>query len=156
MRAALFPACAAILAGAASADPVTSADPVGRMQAIVTDFCGKSDYADDWLHRSDLNGDGIDDIVIEYKLACYDLPAPFCGASGCMTELWYGLPGERWQLVLRTNMLGIGPVAYKDVPAVRIATVGLACGKTHGQICESVNTFSGGEFLTLWSNAEGE
>ena len=152
----LLPVLLALLPAPAAAGPVVSADPVARMAGIVGEYCANPRYEDGWLQKSDLNGDGLADMVIRYKLGCYDLPAPFCGPSGCMTELWYGLPGGRWQLVMRVNMLGIEPVRFKEVPAVRIATIGLACGRTHGEICESIHTFSGGDFLTLWTSYDAK
>jgi len=149
-------AAALLTAAAAGAEPVVSEDPVARAQAHVAGFCGAAEYADGWAQPRDLNGDGTGDLLIRYLAACYGHPAPFCGSAGCMTELWYGLGGGRMQLMLRSYMLAVEPTLWKGVPAVRISTAGLACGKGGGELCVSVNTFSGGDFLTLWANYDRE
>lgn len=136
----------------APAGPLLSDDPVARAEADVAGFCGQATYEDVWTRRRDLNGDGLEDLLIRYHVACYDKPAPFCGSAGCLTELWYGRPSGDWQLALRTYALAIEETTYRGVPALRVAMAGLACGKTGGAICLSINTFSEGEFLTLWAN----
>jgi len=141
--------------GAASA-PLVSADPVGRARDYIATFCSDPVFEEGWTEQDDLNGDRAADVLITYRLSCYDLPAPFCGPSGCLTEVWYARGAGEWQLVVSTYMLAVERVEFKGVPALRIATTGLACGKTGGAICESIHTFSAGDWLTLWSNADGE
>lgn len=143
---------ALMLPAISNAQSVRSADPVADVRAYVAGFCGEATYKPGWDAKGDFNKDGIPDLILRYWIACYEKEQPFCGSKGCMTQIWFGQPDGTFARALAHYVLAVEPTTYKGVSALKIYTDGLACGKSAGQVCEAINTWSGGEFLTVWAN----
>lgn len=143
----------ALPALASAQAPVISNDPVADVQSWVFGFCGEATYEDGWAEVGDFNGDGQDDLIIRYWIACYEKERPFCGSKGCMTEAWFGIDDGNWQRAMAHYALAVEPVTFKGVQALKIYTDGLACGMTGGRVCESIHTWTDGDFLTVWTNS---
>jgi hypothetical protein len=53
----------------------------------------------------DVNGDGVDDYVLDYgKFVCGDIRSYFCGSGGCLTQVFVSIPNGKYVKVLDENV----------------------------------------------------
>jgi hypothetical protein len=114
----------AILAGPAWADPVwtsdmprTSADPAADAVADNEGACSGAPSVDPGFARmADVDGDGVNDLLLDYgRLRC-DEGTRYCGTAGCRLDVWLSGPQGDWRLVLRDRVED----AYVPMPGVLV------------------------------------
>jgi hypothetical protein len=60
------------------------------------------------LSSHDINGDGVDDYVLDYsKFQCGGDSLIYCGSAGCLTTVFASLPDGSYVKVLDENVRGV-------------------------------------------------
>ncbi len=83
-------------------DPQTSADPAAAAVAENEAQCsGTASVQEGFLRTAEVDGDGVNDLILDYgRLRCDDLTG-YCGSAGCRQDIWLSDPEVGWRLVLR-------------------------------------------------------
>lgn len=98
--------------------------------------CGTIEFMPGFIEMTDLNGDGIDDAIIDYShLSCDGGSMAFCGSGGCTLRFYAGLPGERFAeagefLSHRIRLVGKGRNMQ-----IAIEVGGGVCGRANAASC---------------------
>jgi hypothetical protein len=85
-----------------ASDPQTSADPVAAAVAENEAQCsGTASVQEGFLRTAEVDGDGVNDLILDYgRLRCDGLTG-YCGSAGCRQDIWLFDPEVGWRLVLR-------------------------------------------------------
>jgi hypothetical protein len=100
-----------------------------------------------FLTRRDINGDGIEDFILDYgHFACGASLNPYCGSAGCSTEVFASLSGGKFTKVLDDNVRGIAFKTLRGRPAMLLELHGSACGKVGSAPCSATLYWNGEKF----------
>jgi hypothetical protein len=112
-------------------------DPASRAVAENEAFClgegGIATVEPGFVRQADVDGDGVNDALIDWGgLAC-DGRRDFCGTGGCTQEVWLGDRSGPYRMILSDLILRI------DLPEpgrIHLTLDGGACGRSGAEICE--------------------
>jgi hypothetical protein len=131
----------AILPARAAMEPDNVAAQVEDAAKTCRDMGGKPD-TDAMLSVADVNGDGVEDWVVDYsRLRCAGTPNPFCGSGGCSLQIFLGSQRGSWKMVFDSlvQSFSFGTAGSRRV--LRATTSGSDCGKTNAASCPRVYNF---------------
>jgi hypothetical protein len=107
----------------------------------------KVKFAKGFLTRRDINGDGIDDFILDYgHFACGENVSLYCGTAGCSTEVFASLSDGNFVKVLGENVRGIEFRTVRGRPAMLLELHGSACGKAGAAPCSAALYWNGAKF----------
>jgi len=108
---------------------------------------GKAILKPGFLTKKDVNGDGVEDYVLDYaNFVCGKSEFFFCGTGGCLTQVFASLPDGSFNKVLDRNVRGLRFLHIKGRPAMVLDLHGSACGKAGFEPCRETLYWNGGEF----------
>lgn len=132
----------ALIAAAAHAAPPLPA-PVQEMTDAAAARCreagGALSLAPDYARPADLNGDGLDDYLVDsIGLVCEGTGAGFCGPEGCPVAVWLSSPGGHrrvWSGTARASYLNTST----EPPGIVIERGGEFCDppRAAAETCET-------------------
>ncbi|MGH7060107.1 MAG: hypothetical protein ACREFH_06970 [Stellaceae bacterium] len=100
-----------------------------------------------FVTRRDINGDGIDDFILDYEnFGCGGNHTFFCGSAGCVTQVFASLSGGKFTKVLDDNVRGIKFEKVHGRPAMLLDLHGSACGKAGAEPCRKTLYWNGQNF----------
>lgn len=100
-------------------------------------FCDKKiKYTTGFLTRRDVNGDGIDDFILDYGGWTCDGSSGFCGSGGCLTQIFASTSGK-FPKVFDDNVHNIKFITLRGKPAIVLEMHGSFCGLTGAEACSS-------------------
>jgi hypothetical protein len=83
-----------------------------------------------FLTRRDVNGDGIEDFVLDYgHFICGQRSTDYCGSAGCLTQVFASLPDGKFIKSLDENVRGIKFTAVHDDPPCCSTCMVVTAGK---------------------------
>ncbi len=110
--------------------PETIAEAAQRCQ----EAGGKPDTAA-VLRRDDLNGDGNNDLIVDFaKLKCDGADNPACNPDGCMLQLYFGT-GDGWDQVFQDFVKTFKFSSSGATRTMHVNTSGIPCNKLVDQTC---------------------
>lgn len=85
-----------------ASDPQTSADPAAAAVAENEAECpGAATVQEGFVRMADVDGDGVNDLILDHgRLRCDEMTR-YCGSAGCRQDIWLSDPEVVWRLVLR-------------------------------------------------------
>ena len=99
------------------------------------------------MTRKDVNGDGVDDYVLDYgKFVCGDSASYWCGSAGCLTQVFASLRDGSFVNVLDENVRSLRFARVKGRPAMILGLHGNACGRVGAAPCDSTLYWNGASF----------
>lgn len=152
MRGSFFGILAVLALTPQIASAESSADPVARAKAEIERDCSTVEYPDEFAIVRDLTGDGLNDYLISYAVACDGTHSVYCGSAGCRTEIWIATEPRDWTLVFSDNAQGVELVDVKGAPAISIGQHGIWCGRIGADTCVSVRRWNGEALEILSAN----
>jgi hypothetical protein len=126
--------------------PPPIADPAEIARAKGAQFCqqmgGTLQVTDGFESRPDLNGDGREDLVLNWgALGCSTGGASgFCGSAGCVHGLFIALEGGGYKEILETNIRGY---SAETIPVITLHLHGGSCGGLGADRCVKYYTLDG-------------
>lgn len=100
-----------------------------------------------FVTRRDINGDGIDDFILDYgRLQCGDRSREYCGSAGCLTQVFASGPNGSYKKVLDENVQDIEFKVLRKRPAMLLFLHGSACGKIGSEPCHATLFWNGEKF----------
>jgi hypothetical protein len=139
-------------ASAISATQAKAAQPLppevqSAIDDAIKDCHEKVKFEKGFLTRRDINGDGIDDFILDYgHFACGANISLYCGTAGCSTEVFASLSGGKFAKVLDDNVRGIEFKTIRGRPAMLLELHGSACGKAGSAPCSATLYWNGEKF----------
>lgn len=126
--------------------PRLSDDPAGEAIADNAEWCGDGVAGVDpeFLRRADVDGDGVNDAILDYMGLTCDGARAFCGTGGCSQEVWLGDPSGPYRLLVG------GLIEAILLPAPGLVTLRLdggACGRAGAEHCERSYRVEGGQLV---------
>jgi hypothetical protein len=107
---------------------------------------GKFAMEPGFISRSDVNGDGIKDFILDYsKFACADGSHINCGGAGCLTQVFVSADGD-YVKVLDENVRALRFARVHGRPAMRLELHGSACGRVGAEPCGLTLFWNGSKF----------
>lgn len=99
-----------------------------------------------FVTKKDINGDGVDDFIIDYgAFQCGNSTSYFCGSAGCETQVFASSSGG-YVKVLDENVQGLQFKRVKGRPAMLLGLHGTACGKRGADACGATLYWNGSKF----------
>ena len=90
----------------------------------------KVTFAKGFMTRRDINGDGIEDFILDYgHFLCGEMSGYYCGSAGCLTQVFVSLSDGKFAKVLDENVRGIKFTTLHGRPAMLLGLHGSACGR---------------------------
>ena len=123
---------AILISSAISATQAKAAQPLppevqSWMDEAMKDCSEKVKFEKGFLTRRDINGDGIEDFILDYGyFACGGSRNTYCGSAGCSTEVFASLSGSKFTKVLDENVRGIEFKTVRGRPAMLLELHGSA------------------------------
>jgi hypothetical protein len=133
-------------AGWAAEEPDVVKKEVADVEQDCRNDGGTPHRGPNFLRVQDLNGDGGEDWVIDYKrFECRgsSSPQPMCGSGGCSLSVYMWSGGSTWTQALDTTVQAYRWIAANGRPALQLDMGGSACGKANYQTCREVYVFQG-------------
>ncbi|MEJ2021030.1 MAG: hypothetical protein P8X43_03050 [Maritimibacter sp.] len=150
-------ACPVAAAPSPIAQPMGGDDPAAQVLSEIKSACaemgGTISVEPGFETRQDLNGDGRDDLVIDYaSAACSEAASLYCGSGGCTTGLYLDQGNGEYR-ELYTGVL----YEFKPASGQRLALSlhGSACDLVGYEACVKVYDISSGS-MVLTHQAIGE
>ncbi|MGU3539010.1 hypothetical protein [Methylobacterium sp. A54F] len=107
---------------------------------------GKVTLEPGFLTRKDVNGDGIEDIILDYAaVRCGDSGSLYCGSAGCIAQV-FASRGGGYVKVLNDNVRDLKFARVKGRPAMLLGLHGTACGKLGSAPCGVTLVWNGSKF----------
>ena len=112
--------------------------------------CGGSESSNpDFIVRKDINGDGVEDYILNYgSLECHDMRSFFCGSGGCLTQIFASLPKGSHASILNDVLRGVDFGKNGNFFTMTLTLHGSACGKIGAQSCRKVLFWNGQNFVS--------
>ncbi len=129
-------------AGRTSENPATEAIVNNELHCID----GVAAVEPGFVQQADVDGDGINDVLIDYLGLTCDGSRLFCGTGGCTQEIWLADPTGPYRLLLSDLIQQI------EVPGsgrVRITMDGGDCGLSGAEVCKYDFRVSDGRLISL-------
>lgn len=114
--------------------PEVSEDPAALAIAENETYCtdGATSVEPGLVRQADVDGDGLNDLLIDYMGLVCDGMRPYCGTGGCSQEIWLADRDGPYRLLLADQIIQI------ELPApgrVRLTRDGGWCGLSGAEIC---------------------
>jgi hypothetical protein len=111
---------------------------------------GGAPNTDAMLKADDLNGDGAEDWIVDYKkLQCAGTPNPFCGSGGCMLQIFLWSGGSTWTKAFDDTVQSYRFINSGGQRALEVKFSGSACGKVNAQSCPKTYRFQRGNLVPV-------
>ena len=140
--------CAISLALLAPVRAAMEPDNVAAQVRDAAKMCremGGTPNTDAMLTVDDLNGDGGEDWIVDYKkLQCAGTPNPFCGSGGCALQIFLWSSGSNWTKVFDDTVQTNHFAKARGHRVLEVKFGGSACGKTNYQNCPKTYRFERG------------
>jgi hypothetical protein len=143
---------AILISSAISATQAKAAQPLppevqSSIDEAMKDCSGKVKFEKGFLTRRDINGDGIEDFILDYgHFACGATSNAYCGSAGCSTAVFASLSGGKFAKVLDENVRGIEFKTVSGRPAMLLELHGSACGRVGSAPCSATLYWNGEKF----------
>ena len=143
---------AILISSAISATQAKAAQPLPHeVQSAIDEAIKGCDetvkFGKGFLTRRDINGDGIDDFILDYEhFACGASVSLYCGSAGCLTQVFASLSGGKFAKVLDENVRGIKFKTVRGRPAMLLELHGSSCGKPGAAPCSATLYWNGEKF----------
>jgi hypothetical protein len=113
--------------------------------------CGERvDFKPDFVATKDINGDGIDDYILDYgNAACGNFESFWCGTGGCQTQVFASLPNGDYAKVLNIQVRQIEFKTVRKRPAIVLDFHGSRCGGFGPDPCPMTLVWNGKTFETV-------
>jgi hypothetical protein len=99
------------------------------------------------LTRRDVNGDGIEDFILDYgHFICRQNATQFCGSAGCVTVIFASLPEGKFVKVFNDNVRGIKFTAVHGRHTMLLYLHGSYWGKVGSAPCDEALYWNGEKF----------
>ena len=112
--------------------------------------CGAEKAAFKWgfIVAEDVNGDGVDDYVLDYgKFVCGNTQSYFCGSGGCLTQVFVSLPDGKYAEALDDIVRDLRFTRdAQGRPEMLLELHGSACGKIGAAPCSVTLLWNGHRF----------
>ena len=137
---------------AISVTPANAAKPLPpEVQALINEdikSCdGKVKFEKGFLTRRDINGDGVEDLILDYNnFICGENSYADCGNAGCLMVVFASLPDGTFVNVLSERVQGIEFKTVRGRPAMLLGYHGTACGRSGAEPCSSTLYWNGVTF----------
>jgi hypothetical protein len=99
-----------------------------------------------FIAQRDINGDGIDDYVLDYGQVQCGNRQGYCGSSGCHTEVFASQDDGTFTKVLDENVLSLHFQYVNGRPAMIIGKHGSVCNRPGYQPCSTTLFWNGASF----------
>jgi hypothetical protein len=128
----------ALLMTPASAETIVSVDEfIAAERKKLAESCASVELSEGFVQRVNVNGDGRDDLLVDYHAAqCDESSALFCGAAGCEMDVYLG--NEAGGFALLTGFFGyVIDFDQPDTspPSFVIALHGNECARSGMEAC---------------------
>jgi len=91
------------------------------------------------LKVNDLNGDGAEDWIVDYKkFVCAGTTNPFCGTGGCSLQIFLWSTGSSWTLAFDEVLHGYKFAIVNGKRTMKVQFGGAACNKTNSRACAKI------------------
>ena len=122
-----------------------------EVQSAITDgikVCDeKAKLGKGFLTRRDINGDGVDDFVLDYRhFRCGKSSDFYCGSAGCLTQVFASLPDGTFTKVLDENTHSVRFEMVRGRYTMSLGLHGSSCGKTGAALCGATWYWDGKTF----------
>jgi hypothetical protein len=128
----------------------TKALPAEVQSAInddIKDCAEKVTYQRGFLTRRDINGDGIEDFILDYgRFSCGENSTLYCGSAGCLMTVFVSLPNGKFVKTLDENVQSIDFKIMRGRPAMLLGLHGSSCGKIGSKPCGATLYWNGEKF----------
>ncbi|MDR7038902.1 hypothetical protein J2X36_003674 [Methylobacterium sp. BE186] len=135
----------------AAATPSRAGDLPAPVEAAIREqrqACApeKAEIRPGFIARKDVNGDGIEDVILDYgAFACGGDATYFCGSAGCTMQVFASTKGG-YAKVLDENVRRLDFKHVKGRPAMLLGLHGNACGKAGIEPCGTTLYWTGTRF----------
>ncbi len=124
-------------AGEVAGDPpVTALSDNPAMDAVARnqDHCreGSAAVSPGFVRQIDVDGDGLNDVVLDFGGLQCDGSYPYCGTGGCTQEIWLADRAGPYRLLLSDL---IQTIEYPAPGTLRLTLDGGDCGLSGAEIC---------------------
>ena len=101
---------------------------------------------DGFISKKDVNGDGIDDYVLDYGLfRCGEITNLYCGSAGCLNQVFVST-NSTYTKAFDDNVQDLVFKKSKGRPAMYLGYHGSECGKRGSQPCGAILYWNGSKF----------
>ncbi len=133
-------------------DELQSADPFNDVMQIIQSDCsaagGTADVGDWFVDNTDLNGDGLNDLVFDFGAAdCSTLPDNYCGTGGCRQSMWLSDRNGPFTQVYDSGLFGYGVM---EDGTLQLNGHGGMCGRVGYMGCEQRYQFDGNRMVRVF------
>lgn len=136
-----------LAAGAQQLPPNLPAPVRAAIEENIKVCSGKVELSAGFISEKDINGDGVNDFIVEYgSFVCDGSQSFFCGTGGCTTQVFASLPGGKFVTVLDENVRDLKFSKIKGRPAMVLDLHGSACGKPGVAPCPRTLLWNGKTF----------
>jgi len=104
-----------------------------------------------FILEKDVNGDGVDDYILDYgEFVCGTSQTFYCGSAGCLTQVFASLPKGKYIRVLNENVrdLRFG-YDVKGRPEMLLRLHGSFCGRIGALPCGATLLWNGQTFAPV-------
>ncbi len=132
--------------------PVLAAPPLppevqASVNELLQDCKEKPAFTKGFVTRRDINGDGVEDYVLDLgRFVCGRDSGTYCGSAGCTTTVFASLPDGKYTKVFDDNVRGLEFKRIGGVPAMLLELHGSACGKVGAEPCGETLYWNGTTF----------
>jgi hypothetical protein len=139
-------ACVIFITPSKAAKPLPP-EVQSEINMAIKDCDEKVKFEKGFLTRRDVNGDGIEDFVLDYgHFICGQRSTDYCGSAGCLTQVFASLPDGKFIKSLDENVRGIKFTAVHGRPAMLLDLHGSYCGKAGAAPCNETLYWNGEKF----------
>jgi hypothetical protein len=122
-----------------------------EVQAVIDDelkSCAeKVTFKKGFLTRRDINGDGVEDFILDYgRFACGDNSILYCGSAGCLMTVFASLSNGKFAKVLDENVRSVDFKNVRGRAAMLLQLHGSSCGKIGSEPCGATLYWNGEKF----------
>ncbi|GJD53715.1 hypothetical protein OPKNFCMD_6493 [Methylobacterium crusticola] len=108
----------------------------------------KAMFGDRFITRKDVNGDGIQDYILDYAaFKCGDNAGFYCGSAGCVTTVYASISRGGYVKVLNENVRAVRFKAVGGTPAMILDLHGSSCGLSGAAPCTKTLYWNGAKFV---------
>jgi hypothetical protein len=148
LRACLIALGSMLCAVAVAAEPpALVAESIAEASKTCTDVGGKPAEGAGFATVRDLDGNGVEDWVLDFeRFECDGAASLFCGTGGCTLEIYLGRDGT-WQKVFADNVRSYKLVKRGKRPAIAVSLHGSACGRAGVHDCPKTFLFANSKLV---------
>jgi hypothetical protein len=135
------------------ANPPVSADPVAEAVADNEASCarGAAEVGRGFVRNADVDGDEVNDAILDWGALRCDGSAFYCGSGGCRMDVWLSRPEGGWRLLIRH----LANEMHAPVPGALVVRVDAEnCVPANSRVCTEVFDTWGGALRLLVPSEE--